>query len=77
MRPGRTGAGVGAVPGAGDGMPRIGRQFLEEERTTLGERWFRQEYLCDFEDSVSGVFDRDLVHRAITDKVKPLKIDWD
>ena len=57
--------------------PRIGRQFLEEERNALGERWFRQEYLCDFEDSVSGVFDRDLVHRAITDKVKPLKIDWE
>jgi len=57
--------------------PRIGRRFLEEERNTLGERWFRQEYLCDFEDSVSGVFDRDLVHRAITDKVKPLRVDWD
>ena len=52
--------------------PRIRREFLEEERATMGERWFRQEYLCEFEDSVSGVFDRELVDRAITDEVKPL-----
>ena len=25
----------------------------------MGERWFRQEYLCEFVDAVSGVFDRD------------------
>jgi len=55
---------------------RIGRGFLDEERATMGERYFRQEYLCDFEDSVSGVFDRDLVHRAITGEVKPLEIWW-
>jgi hypothetical protein len=35
--------------------PRIQRAFLEEERATMGERWFRQEYLCEFVDSVSGV----------------------
>ena len=33
-----------------------------------------QEYLCEFEDSVSGVFDRELVDRAITDEVTPLVI---
>ena len=43
---------------------RIPREFLEEERHTMGERWFRQEYLCEFVDSVSGVFERDLVERA-------------
>ncbi len=52
---------------------RIRPEFLEEERATMGERCFRQEYLCEFEDSVSGVFDRDLVERAITDEVKPLE----
>jgi hypothetical protein len=55
-----------------DECPRIPREFLEEERNTMGDRWFRQEYLCEFVDSVSGVFDRDLVERAITDQVKPL-----
>ena len=52
--------------------PRIPREFLEEERATMGDRWFRQEYLCEFEDSVSGVFDRELVEQAITYDVKPL-----
>ena len=55
-----------------EGCPRIPREFLEEERATMGERWFRQEYLCEFEDAVSGVFDRELVERAVTDDVEPL-----
>jgi hypothetical protein len=55
-----------------DECPRIPRAFLEEERETMGDRWFRQEYLCEFVDSVSGIFDRELVERAITDEVAPL-----
>jgi hypothetical protein len=54
--------------------PRISPEFLKEERAVMGDRWFRQEYLCEFEDSVAGVFDRDLVERAITNAVEPLKI---
>ncbi len=54
--------------------PRIPREFLEEERAALGERCFRQEYLCEFEDSITGVFSRDLVEQAITDEVEPLLI---
>jgi len=54
--------------------PRIQRAFLEEERATLGERWFRQEYLCEFVDSVSGVFERNLVEEAITGDFEPLRI---
>jgi hypothetical protein len=53
---------------------RIPQAFLEEERATMGERWFRQEYLCEFEDTVSGIFARELVESAITDEVKPLVI---
>jgi hypothetical protein len=53
---------------------RIRPEFLEEERATMGERCFRQEYLCEFEDSVSGLFDRELVDRAITEEVKPMVI---
>jgi hypothetical protein len=52
--------------------PRIPRDFLEEEKRTMGERWFRQEYMCEFVDSVSGVFDRELVESAITYEVAPL-----
>jgi len=54
--------------------PRIGREFLEEERKAMGERWFRQEYLCEFVDEVSGVFGRDAVARAMREDVKPLII---
>jgi hypothetical protein len=54
--------------------PRISRQFLEEERATMGDRWFRQEYLCEFEDALSGVFARDLVDGAVTHEIEPLDI---
>jgi len=53
--------------------PRIAPEFLAQERRTMGERWLRQEYLCEFVDEVSGVFERDLVERAFTDEVKPLR----
>jgi hypothetical protein len=55
--------------------PRIRREFLEEERRTMGERWYRQEYECEFVDTVGGIFDREAVHRAITDEVEPLEFD--
>src|SRR5271157_678567 len=51
---------------------RIRRSFLEEERKVMGERCFRQEYLCEFEDSVSCVFGHDLVEGALTEGVEPL-----
>jgi len=36
--------------------PRISPAFLEEERRTLGEWWFSQEYECSFLDALSGAF---------------------
>ena len=53
---------------------RIPREFLEEERATMSERWFRQEYLCEFEDAVSGVFGREAVERAFTEEVEELSL---
>ena len=53
---------------------RIPREFLDKERMTMDERTFRQEYMCEFEDSMSGVFDREMVESAITWAVKPLVI---
>jgi len=35
---------------------RISPAFLEEERRTLGEWWFGQEYQCSFLDALSGAF---------------------
>jgi hypothetical protein len=57
--------------------PRIQRAFLEEERRTMGERWYHQEYECEFVDAMSGIFDRELVEQAMTRDVKPLEFDAD
>jgi hypothetical protein len=54
--------------------PRIPAEFLREERAAMGERYFRQEYLCEFVDSVSGMFDRDLMDGAVREDVRPLEI---
>jgi len=50
---------------------RIPAPFLEDEKRTMGERWFRQEYLCEFVDVNDSLFDRDVIERAISDDVKP------
>ncbi len=55
--------------------PRISPRFLEEERAAMGERRFRQEYLCEFVETESGAFDRELVERAIRSDFEPLRIN--
>ena len=54
---------------------RIAPGFLEEEKRAMGERWFRQEYCCEFSDVSSGVFDSDLVERAMSDDFGELDLD--
>lgn len=51
---------------------RISAKFLEDEKRTMGEQWFGQEYLCEFTDVSNSLFDRDLIERAFTDQVRPL-----
>ena len=62
------------VRGPATECPRIRKEFLKEERDSMGDRYFRQEYLCEFEDARCGVFERDIVERAITDEVAPLAL---
>ena len=52
--------------------PRIRPEFLQEERHALGEKWFSQEYLCEFSDVGGTLFSRDVIDRAFSDDVKPL-----
>ena len=54
---------------------RIKKEFLDEELEAMGERWFRQEYLCEFLETDDQVFREDLIERAFTDRVKPLVFD--
>lgn len=51
--------------------PRITPAFLAEERKALGDRWFRQEYECSFEESIDAVFGYTDVQAALTDEVQP------
>jgi hypothetical protein len=39
--------------------PRIPAESLAEEKRTLGDRVFRQEYMCEFGETTSAVFDMD------------------
>ena len=55
-----------------DQCPRISKAFLAEERRTLGDWWFKQEYLCEFVDTVDQVFAYEDIMRAITPDVLPL-----
>jgi hypothetical protein len=54
--------------------PRISRTFLEEERSVMGDAWFRQEHLCEFVESGTGVFDRGIVERALDPELEPLNV---
>ena len=52
--------------------PRISEDFLENERRAIGDLWFRQEYGCEFLETVDQVFRYDDIERALSDDVKPL-----
>jgi len=53
-------------------VPRISREFLEEERNSMGDWWFSQEYMCEFRESTDSVFSHASVMGALSDEVKPL-----
>lgn len=60
------------IPVTADEVPRITREFLEDERVELGERWFQQEYYLKFLDSIDAVFAQSVIHAARADGIEPL-----
>jgi hypothetical protein len=44
-----------------DQCPRITKEFLDEELAAIGQRWFSQEYHCEFTDNIDSVFSHHLV----------------
>jgi hypothetical protein len=52
--------------------PRIGKDFLAEEREALGDRWYRQEYQCSFEDVIGALLSKECIEASLSDDVKPL-----
>ena len=55
--------------------PRIGKPFLDEQRRSMGDRWFRQEYLCEFHDAETQLISEHLLDRVWTDRVPPMSFD--
>lgn len=49
--------------------PRISAEFLEEERRTIGDFWFEQEYGCQFLDAQSSAFRSADIERMFSDDV--------
>jgi hypothetical protein len=52
--------------------PRITPTFLDEERATLPEYVFRQEYECSFEETSDAVFTEEMIRGALDEDIEPL-----
>jgi hypothetical protein len=52
--------------------PRISPEELERQKRSLGSMFFRQEFNCEFVETVDTVFNYDTIQEAFDDKVKPL-----
>jgi len=48
---------------------------LAEERRALGERWYNQEYGCEFSECLDAVFSWPDIQAALSDDVKPLFLE--
>jgi hypothetical protein len=45
-------------------IERITPEFLAEQRRLMGERWYRQEFMCEFMDTEDAVFDTEIIAAA-------------
>ena len=55
--------------------PRIAPAFLEEERATLGDWLYRQEYMCEFAETSAQIFTEDVIRRMFGDSdVEPFPL---
>lgn len=53
---------------------RISAEFLADQRASLPDAWFRQEYGCEFTSVENAMFDHDLVLRSVDSGLEPLII---
>jgi hypothetical protein len=49
--------------------PRIDPVWLEGERREMGERAYRQEYLCEFLDPAESLFGSEVLENALSDDI--------
>jgi hypothetical protein len=57
--------------------PRISEQWLLKEKESMPGFWFRQEYLCEFVESVDSVFSFDEVQATLSDTLEPFYFEGD
>jgi hypothetical protein len=57
--------------------PRIAPEWLEREKAAMPDFWFRQEFECEFVESVDSVFSFDEVQATLSDKVEPFYFGGD
>jgi hypothetical protein len=55
-----------------DQCPRISPKFLEEERRSMGNWWFQQEYGGEFMEDTDSVFPYELIMKALQTEATPL-----
>lgn len=58
-----------------EACPRISPEFLEEERRSMPERFYLQEYCCEFVETEDQVFAYEIVRGAVTPEVSPLRFE--
>ena len=57
--------------------PRITQDFLEGERRTTPEWWFRQEYFCEFRETEDQLFTFEMIERARDDDIEEYRFEGD
>jgi len=62
----------GRIQITADMCPRISPEQLEAQRRSMGDMFFRQEYLCEFVETSDVTFKYDLIERAFSDEIQPL-----
>ncbi len=55
-----------------DQCARISAEWLESERRAMPDFWFKQEFLCEFAETLDSVFNFSDIHSAVSNEVKPL-----
>lgn len=56
----------------GHDCPRMSEEFLEQERQEMGDWQFRNEYLCEFQDTEDQLFRTEDIEAALTSEADPL-----
>lgn len=54
--------------------PRMTLEELEKQKISMGDMFFRQEYMCEFVDNIMQTFSYDCIQRAFTDDLEPLEV---